>query len=140
MVLGLEAKIPEIILPDVIALLTIKECISGTRLTTDSDVPSLKYFLCTKMDEFNTRFAKVVDALTGGFTGRWSIFLTQLPEPSKPNYVQSLINDAKAKGAKVLNKKGGQLTHNYSYPAVLYPVTSEMDVSRRIQWLQWCLL
>ena len=31
-------------------------------------------------------------------------------------------------------QKGGQLTHNYSYPAVLYPVTSEMDVYHEEQF------
>ena len=86
------------------------------------------------MDEFNARFTKAVDALKFGLPWEEGVFLTPLPEPSKPAYIQDLIKDAKAKGAKVLNKKGGQLSHNYSYPAVLYPVTSEMDVYHEEQF------
>ena len=36
--------------------------------------------------------------------------LTPLPEPNKPAYIQELIEDAKSKGAKILNSKGGQLS------------------------------
>ena len=86
------------------------------------------------VDEFNMRFAKAVDALEYGLPWEEGAFLTPLPEPSKPAYIQDLIQDAKAKGAKVINKKGGQLSHNYSYPAVLYPVSSEMDVYHEEQF------
>ena len=58
--------------------------------------------------------------------------LCLLPEPSKPEYIQSLLKDAKAKGAKILNKKEGSI-HNYSYPAI-YPGTSEMDVYHEEQF------
>ena len=37
-------------------------------------------------------------------------FLTPLPEPTKPKYIQELIDDAVSKGAKILNKRGGDLS------------------------------
>ena len=71
------------------------------------------------VDEFNKKFANAVDNLKYGLP--WEdTFLTPLPEPSKPAYIKELINDAVEKGAKVLNKKGGKLSSNYSFPAVLY--------------------
>lgn len=136
LVLGLEAKNPGIILPDADLDLTIKECISGTLSYNGQRCTALKILFVHEsiIDEFNSRFAKAVDALTYGLPWDEGAFLTPLPEPSKPDYIQTLIQDAKAKGAKVLNKKGGQLSHNYSYPAVLYPVTSEMDVYHEEQF------
>ena len=119
-VLGLEAKNPGIILPDADLDHTIKECISGTLSYNGQRCTALKvlYVHESIVDEFNRRFSKAVDELQYGMP--WEdTFLTPLPEPSKPAYLQELIKDAKAKGAKVLNKKGGQLSENYSYPAVM---------------------
>tara|TARA_B100001758_G_scaffold117861_1_gene101220 strand:+ start:444 stop:1130 length:687 start_codon:yes stop_codon:yes gene_type:complete len=85
------------------------------------------------VDEFNKKFANAVDNLKYGLP--WEdTFLTPLPEPSKPAYIKELINDAVEKGAKVLNKKGGKLSSNYSFPAVLYPVDNSMKVYHEEQF------
>jgi glyceraldehyde-3-phosphate dehydrogenase (NADP+) len=60
--------------------------------------------------------------------------LTPLPEPNKPDYIQGLVDDAVSKGAKVLNRKGGQRTDNYIYPSVLYPVDKSMQVYHEEQF------
>jgi glyceraldehyde-3-phosphate dehydrogenase (NADP+) len=136
LVLGLEAKNPGIILPDADLDLTIKECISGTLSYNGQRCTALKMLFVHEsiVDEFNRRFAKAVDALSYGMPWDDGAFLTPLPEPNKPAYIQDLIKDAQAKGAKILNKKGGQLSHNYSFPAVLYPVNNEMDVYHEEQF------
>ena len=135
LVLGLEAKNPGIILPDADLDLTIKECISGTLSYNGQRCTALKvlYVHESIVDEFNRRFSKAVDELKFGMP--WEdTFLTPLPEPSKPGYIEELIEDAKAKGAKVLNKKGGEKSTNYTFPAVLYPVTEEMKVYQEEQF------
>ncbi|MCH1431613.1 MAG: NADP-dependent glyceraldehyde-3-phosphate dehydrogenase [Flavobacteriaceae bacterium] len=135
LVLGLEAKNPGIILPDADLDHTIKECISGTLSYNGQRCTALKvlYVHESIADEFNRRFSKAVDELQYGMP--WEdTFLTPLPEPSKPAYLQELIKDAKANGAKVLNKKGGQLSENYSYPAVMYPVTEKMKLYHEEQF------
>ena len=135
LVLGLEAKNPGIILPDADLDHTIKECVSGTLSYNGQRCTALKvlYVHESIVDEFNRRFSKAVDELQYGMP--WEdTFLTPLPEPSKPAYLQELIKDAKAKGAKVLNKKGGQLSENYSYPAVMYPVTEKMKLYHEEQF------
>ena len=55
-------------------------------------------------------------------------------DSSKPAYIKELINDAVEKGAKVLNNKGGKLSSNYSFPAVLYPVNNSMKVYHEEQF------
>ena len=135
LVLGLEAKNPGIILPDADLDLTIKECISGTLSYNGQRCTALKvlYVHESIVEEFNRRFAEAVDKLTFGMP--WEdTFLTPLPEPAKPDYIESLIEDAVQKGAQVLNKKGGAKTANYIYPAVVYPVTEEMKVYKEEQF------
>ena len=60
--------------------------------------------------------------------------LTPLPEPGKPDYIQELIDDALAKGAKIINERGGERRENYIFPAVLYPVNKEMRVFEEEQF------
>ncbi len=135
LVLGLEAKNPGIILPDADLDLTIKECISGTLSYNGQRCTALKvlYVHESLVDEFNRRFSEAVDNLKFGMP--WEdTFLTPLPEPAKPDYIEELIEDAKAKGAQILNKKGGVKSVNYNFPAVLYPVTEEMKIYQEEQF------
>jgi glyceraldehyde-3-phosphate dehydrogenase (NADP+) len=135
LVLGLEAKNPGIILPDADIDHTIKECISGTLSYNGQRCTALKvlYVHESIVDEFNRRFSDAVDQLNFGMPWEDS-FLTPLPEPSKPGYIQELISDAKSKGAKVLNKRGGELSENYSFPAVMYPITDDMNLYHEEQF------
>tara|TARA_B100000768_G_C11284947_1_gene381770 strand:+ start:8452 stop:10038 length:1587 start_codon:yes stop_codon:yes gene_type:complete len=135
-VLGLEAKNPGIVLPDANLDLAINECIAGTLSFNGQRCTALKilYVHESISEEFNKRFCEKVDALKFGNPWEEGVQLTPLPEKNKPAYIQELIKDAKSKGAKILNSKGGQLTENYSYPAVLYPVTKDMEVYKEEQF------
>ena len=135
-VLGLEAKNPGIVLPDANLDLAINECIAGTLSFNGQRCTALKilYVHESISEEFNKRFCEKVDALKFGNPWEEGVQLTPLPEPNKPAYIQELIEDAKSKGAKILNLKGGQLSENYSYPAVLYPVTKDMEVYKEEQF------
>ncbi len=130
MVYGLEAKNPAIVLPDADLDLTIDECLAGTLSFNGQRCTALKivYVHESIVDEFNTRFAKRVDALKFGLPWEDGVKLTPLPDPNKPEYIKDLIDDAKSKGAKVLNDKGGEVTDNFCFPAVLYPVSKDMKV------------
>ncbi|MFT5679030.1 MAG: glyceraldehyde-3-phosphate dehydrogenase (NADP+) [Patiriisocius sp.] len=136
LILGLEAKNPAIILPDADIDLAVRECISGSLSFNGQRCTALKVLFVHKdvVDEFNKRFSAAVDSLNFGLPWEDESFLTPLPEKSKPAYIDSLIKDATSKGAKVLNTKGGRLTHNYCYPAVLYPVTKDMKVFHEEQF------
>ncbi len=136
LVLGLEAKNPAIVLPDADLDLTINECIAGTLSFNGQRCTALKVLYVHEdiVEEFNKRFAKKVDALKFGNPWEDGVKLTPLPEPDKPQYIQELIKDAKEKGAKVVNKKGGELSENYIWPAVVYPVSKDMRVYQEEQF------
>ncbi|MCL6265792.1 NADP-dependent glyceraldehyde-3-phosphate dehydrogenase [Flagellimonas myxillae] len=136
LVLGLEAKNPAIILPDADLDLTINECIAGTLSFNGQRCTALKvvYVHEDVKDQFLKRFSEKVDALKFGNPWDEGAKLTPLPEPGKPDYIQELLDDAKAKGAKVKNKKGGKRSDNYIWPAVLYPVTKDMRVYEEEQF------
>lgn len=136
LVLGLEAKNPAIILPDADLDLAISECITGTLSFNGQRCTALKvlYVHESIAEEFNKRFSQKVDELIFGNPWEKSVSLTPLPETEKPAYIQGLIDDATAKGAKIINQKGGQHSENYIFPAVLYPVNKEMRVYHEEQF------
>lgn len=136
LVLGLEAKNPAIVLPDADLDLTIEECITGTLSFNGQRCTALKVLYVHEdiVDEFNKRFAKRVDEMNFGNPWDKGAQLTPLPEPDKLAYIQELIDDAIDLGALVLNKKGGETTPNYIFPAVLFPVTKKMRVYKEEQF------
>ncbi|MGK0324069.1 MAG: glyceraldehyde-3-phosphate dehydrogenase (NADP+) [Psychroserpens sp.] len=136
MVLGLEAKNPAIVLKDADLDLAIEECIAGTTSFNGQRCTALKVLYVHQdiVEEFNKRFSAKVDALKFGNPWEDGAKLTPLPEPDKPAYIQELIDDAIKNGAKIINKKGGDTTENYIFPAVLYPVTKAMRVYEEEQF------
>ena len=136
LVLGLEAKNPAIILPDADLDLTIQECINGSLSYNGQRCTALKiiYIHDEIRDKFLKRFSKAVDELKYGNPWEDNVKLTPLPEPNKPDYIRSLISDAKDKGAEIINEKGGIYCENFVYPAILYPVTKDMKVYKEEQF------
>ncbi|MFS4469086.1 NADP-dependent glyceraldehyde-3-phosphate dehydrogenase [Maribacter sp. 2210JD10-5] len=136
LVLGLEAKNPAIILPDADLDLTIDEVIAGTTSFNGQRCTALKVVYVHEdiKKEFLSRFSKKVDELKFGNPWEDGVKLTPLPEPGKPAYIQELLDDALAKGASVQNKKGGEHSDNYIWPAVLYPVSKDMRVYQEEQF------
>ncbi|MGK0309010.1 MAG: glyceraldehyde-3-phosphate dehydrogenase (NADP+), partial [Urechidicola sp.] len=136
LILGLEAKNPAIVLEDADLDLTINECIAGATSFNGQRCTALKIIYVHEniVEEFNKRFSKRIDALKFGNPWEDGVKLTPLPEPGKPAYIQELIDDATEKGAKIINKKGGETTENYIFPAVLYPVSKNMRVFEEEQF------
>ncbi len=135
LVLGLEAKNPGIILKDADIDLTVKECISGTLSFNGQRCTALKILYVHEdiKDEFLEKFTKAVDELKLGLPWE-NTLLTPLPEPGKPKYISDLIDDAVSKGAKILNRRGGKKQKNFVFPAVLYPITKDMNVYEEEQF------
>ena len=136
LVLGLEAKNPAIILPDADLDLAIEECISGTLSYNGQRCTALKVIYVHKdiATEFNKRFSERVDQLKFGNPWDPGAQLTPLPERDKPSYIQELIDDAKDKGAEVINARGGETSDNFIWPAVMFPVTKDMRVYEEEQF------
>ena len=136
LVLGLEAKNPAIVLPHADLDLAVKECISGSLSFNGQRCTALKIIYVHEevKKEFLDKYTKAVDDQKFGNPWDEGAFLTPLPEPDKPEYIQELIDDAQDKGAKILNEKGGKHYDNYIWPAVLYPVTKDMRVYEEEQF------
>ena len=136
LVLGLEAKNPAIVLPDADLDLAVEECIAGSLSFNGQRCTALKVLYVHEdiVEEFNKRFSAKVDALKFGNPWDDGAKLTPLPEPDKPAYIQELIDDAQEKGASIINEKGGEISDNYIYPAVLYPVNKDMRVFHEEQF------
>jgi len=136
LVLGLEAKNPAIIMDDADLELTVNECLNGSLSYNGQRCTALKiiYIHDEIRDKFLKRFSKAVDELKYGNPWEDNVKLTPLPEPNKPDYIRSLISDAKDKGAEIINEKGGIYCENFVYPAILYPVTKDMKVYKEEQF------
>lgn len=136
LVLGLEAKNPAIVLDDANIDLAVQECVLGSLSFNGQRCTALKilYVHESIAAEFNQKFIAKVDALQYGNPWDENVFLTPLPEPEKPAYLQELLDDATTKGAKIINPKGGHRTENYVFPSVLYPITKEMRIYHEEQF------
>ena len=135
LVLGLEAKNPAIILDDADLDLAVNECINGSLSFNGQRCTALKIIYVHEKikDKFLKQFCEKVDDLKLGLPWE-NPLLPPLPDPQKPKYINDLIEDAKEKGARVLNKKGGEISNNYIFPAVLYPANEQMKVYKEEQF------
>lgn len=135
-ILGLEAKNPAIILPYADLDLTVKECVLGTLSYNGQRCTALKIlFVHTQIvDIFLERFSAAIANLKFGMPWEKGISITPLPGPEKPKYFTELVEDAKQFGAEIVNEAGGTVNQTFFYPAVLYPVTSEMRLYREEQF------
>jgi glyceraldehyde-3-phosphate dehydrogenase (NADP+) len=135
-VLGLEAKNPAIILQDADLELSVNECILGSLSFNGQRCTALKIIFVHEniATAFNKLYVEKLDKLKMGMPWEKDVMITPLPEPDKPAYLKELIDDAVNKGAKVINKNGGDINHSFVHPAVLYPVNSDMRIYHEEQF------
>jgi len=136
LVMGLEAKNAAVVFADADIDLSVKECVLGSIAFNGQRCTALKLLFVHKsvVAAFNKKLVSQVEALTYGLPWEKGVRLTALPEPNKPKFIKALINDALSKGAKILNKKGGNNFQNFIFPAVLYPVKDNMRIFNEEQF------
>ncbi|PZR23772.1 MAG: NADP-dependent glyceraldehyde-3-phosphate dehydrogenase [Flavobacterium psychrophilum] len=131
-VLGLDAKNAAVVLPDADLEATVKEVIIGTLSFNGQRCTALKILFVHAdiVDKFNTMLAAAIDKLPLGMPWDKGVSITPLAEPEKPGYLKECIDDAIAKGAKIINEAdgGGNLGHSLMKPAMLYPVNRDMKI------------
>jgi glyceraldehyde-3-phosphate dehydrogenase (NADP+) len=135
-VLGLEAKNAAIVLPDADIELTVKECITGSLSFNGQRCTAIKMILVHQSiaDQFLRRFREEIAKLPIGMPWEKGVLLTPLPELEKVAYMSECIEDAQAKGAKIINAGGGTSFETLFYPAILFPVTPGMKLYREEQF------
>ncbi|MBN2745171.1 MAG: NADP-dependent glyceraldehyde-3-phosphate dehydrogenase [Bacteroidales bacterium] len=135
-ILGLEAKNAGIILPNVELESAVNECVTGTLSFNGQRCTALKILFVHQAvaDIFIAKFCEKIDQLKAGMPWESGIHITPLPEPNKTEYLNGLIEDAKNKGAKIMNQNGGDFIESLMIPAVLFPVDSSMKVYHEEQF------
>jgi len=124
--LSLDAKNLGVVLPDADLGVAVKECLAGSTAFNGQRCTAIKLIMLHESvaDEFCQRFSEAIATLPAGPPfGENAI--TPLPEAT-PRYLAELVEDAKAKGARVINERGGETDRTLVFPSVLYPVTKEM--------------
>ncbi|WP_285423693.1 MULTISPECIES: NADP-dependent glyceraldehyde-3-phosphate dehydrogenase [unclassified Pseudomonas] len=134
--LGLDAKNPGIVLPDVNLDNAVAEAITGSLSFNGQRCTALKILFVHEnvVGSFLEKFEEKLAQLKPGMPWEAGVSLTPLPEPGKTDYLQGLVDDAVSKGAKVVNEGGGTTHEQFFYPAVLYPVTPQMRVYHEEQF------
>ncbi len=135
-VLGLGAKNPAIVLDDADLDRVVPECISGALSFNGQRCTALKIFLVQRAvaDEFAARMAAEVEKLKAGLPFEDGVTLTPLPDVETVKKMSGYLEDAVAKGARVVNPRGGETDRTWFHPAVVYPVTEAMTVWRTEQF------
>ncbi|SEJ60534.1 glyceraldehyde-3-phosphate dehydrogenase (NADP+), partial [Azotobacter beijerinckii] len=134
--LGLDAKNPGIVLPQVDLDNAVGEAITGALSFNGQRCTALKILFVHEqvVDSFLEKFNAKLAALKPGMPWEPGVALTPLPEPGKSDFLATLVADARAKGAKVVNPGGGEVRETFFYPAVLYPVSAEMRIYQEEQF------
>lgn len=135
-ILGLDAKNAAIITANADVALAVQETVLGSLSFNGQRCTALKIVFVHESiaDEFVSQLSVAVNKLKYGMPWENGVALTPLPEPGKPQYLKDCIDDALLKGAKVMNENGGAASESFVYPAVLYPVNSEMKLYREEQF------
>jgi glyceraldehyde-3-phosphate dehydrogenase (NADP+) len=127
--LGLDAKNPAIVLPSADLDVATSETVLGALSFCGQRCTAIKIIFVHESiaDAYAAKLADKVDKLSFGMP--WDgCEITPLAEDDKPAYLRRVIADAVAKGAKVINKRGGEADRSLVFPTVLYPVTLDMTV------------
>lgn len=135
-ILGLDAKNAAIILPDADLDLAVKECLLGALSFNGQRCTALKMLMVHEsiVDAFLKRFSSELARLKVGMPWEPGVSITPLPGMHRTAYMTDAIDDAKAKGASVVNEGGGTFCKTLFYPAVLYPVSEGMRIYREEQF------
>jgi glyceraldehyde-3-phosphate dehydrogenase (NADP+) len=136
LVLGLEAKNPAIVLPDADLDLAVTECITGSLSFNGQRCTALKIIFIHEniAADFIERCCSALAKLGTGLPWEPGVMITPLPDPEKPGYLTSLIEDARTFGADVMNEGGGTTNQTFFQPALLYPVNHKMRVFHEEQF------
>ena len=86
------------------------------------------------VDQFLEKFNHKLASLKPGMPWEPGVALSPLPEPGKVDFLNSLVADAQEKGARIVNEGGGDARGSFFFPAVLYPVSSEMRIYQEEQF------
>lgn len=134
--LGMGAKNPAIVLQDADLDAAAAEIVSGALNFNGQRCTALKHALVERRvaDALVERLADHVARLKLGMPWEDKVTITPLPDPHKPAHLAKLVEDALAKGARVVNPGGGEWAGTLFRPALVYPVPEAAELYRAEQF------
>lgn len=135
-ILSLDAKNAAIVTKNADLDTAVSECLLGALSFNGQRCTALKLIFVQKeiAEEFTKRLSAAVSALKPGLPWEKDVKITPLPETNKPSYLKECLDDAIAKGAKIINENGGFNEESFVFPAVVYPVNDEMKLYHEEQF------
>jgi glyceraldehyde-3-phosphate dehydrogenase (NADP+) len=135
-ILGLDAKNPALVMPDADLDVAVRECVTGALSFNGQRCTGLKLFFVHEsiVDVFLERLSAAVNALPIGMPWDKGVKLTPLPEFHKAQSMQAYVDDAVAKGARVVNAGGGTSCETLYFPAIVYPVAPTAELYSKEQF------
>jgi glyceraldehyde-3-phosphate dehydrogenase (NADP+) len=135
-ILGLDAKNPALVMPDADLDVAVRECVTGALSFNGQRCTGLKILFVHEsiVEDFLAKFNAAISALPIGMPWDKGVKLTPLPEYDKARSMQAFVDDAVAKGAKVVNEWGGTSCQTLYWPAVMYPVSPSSDLYTKEQF------
>jgi len=125
----LEGKNIAIVLPDADLEVAAAQIVLGSLTYNGQRCTACKLIMAhdSVAEALLEKLVARIDALKKGLPWEGAA-ITPLPEPAKPDYLESVLDDAVGKGAKVVNAGagGGSRAGALFTPAVVYPVTPAM--------------
>ena len=135
-ILSLDAKNAAIVTKNADLDVAVSECLLGSLSFNGQRCTALKLIFVQKdiAEEFVQKLSAAVSAMKPGLPWDKDVKITPLPEADKPGYLKDCIDDAIAKGAKVVNENGGFINESLVFPAVVYPVNDQMTLYHEEQF------
>lgn len=135
-VLGLGAKNPAIVLPDADLGLAVAEGLDGALTFDGQRCTALKIFFVHRSiaERFVAALCEALSKWRAGLPFEDGVRLTPLPDVASVGKMAALVDDAVSHGASIVNPGGADTDRTWFAPAVLFPVTSAMQIWRREQF------
>lgn len=135
-ILGLGTKNPAIVTRSANLNCAVSEIVRGSLSFNGQRCTALSIVYVARdiAGAFLDSMAAAVDALTVGLPWEEGATLTPCAEPDKLERLQSLLKDAEAHGARVVNELGGKVERGVFRPAILFPVEPTMKLFHEEQF------
>jgi glyceraldehyde-3-phosphate dehydrogenase (NADP+) len=123
-ILGMGAKNPAIVLADADLEAAAAEIVSGALTFSGQRCTAIKHVLVARAaaEPLLERLAANIAALKVGMPWEDGVVITPMPDPGHPGYLAGLVEEAVARGARVVNAGGGERAATLFRPALVYPV------------------
>lgn len=135
-VLGLGAKNAAVLLPDAEIEVAVEESLLGALAFNGQRCAALKIFFVHERiaSDYLAALKDGVERVRVGLPWERGVRITPLADPARVGYLDGLLRDARRKGARVMNEKGGVHDGSLFRPALLFPVDDAMRVYHEEQF------